>query len=143
MSRFGFRKHRLIGVSGDYTIAISPRNVLCSKDRFNSRMIADKLSEIGETESCPVIRAADRTHCERSGGNLVSTENLATINLLSSVDPNQSLSNSPRSNSPTRGERSVRLQARFRRACINNRGDDLSVASASAQHATDRVRNGV
>ncbi len=132
-SGFHFGKHRLVGEARNHAVTILSRNIFRSQNAVDSRMRGHERVEIAKTEACPLVGTADGADGQGAGGNFVSSENLRAIHLTLAVETDQ-----PRPHRITgQGRRIGELAG----AGILDGGNDLAIASAAAEHATDRVHD--
>ncbi len=128
-------EHGLIGRGGDHAEPVAALDIGRGQHRLDARRRRDVGIDVAEPETRPMVGSADDADRERSVGRLVGAEHVGAVHLGLAVDPLGTVAH--RLADRRRRRRGVR-GAHMRG---HNRGDDLAVAGAAAQHTAEGVHD--
>ncbi len=132
-SGFGFGKYRLVREWRNHAVAVLAGDVFRGENPVNPRMGSDEGVEIAKTESCAMVRAANRPDDQRSGRTFVGAENLRAIDFTLAVETDK-----PRTHGATSQGRLLRA---FAGASVQHGGNNFAVTGTAAEHAADGIHN--
>jgi len=85
------RKHRLVCVKRDHSIAIFSGHIFRGQHRMDSGMVRDKCIQVAEVKSRAMVGTANSSNGQRADGYLIGAKKLAAFHLAFAVQADHAL----------------------------------------------------